>query len=223
MKYFKCVFPGILLIFSLSVFANPVIYINQIGFDSRGPKIAVIGSDGLLPAKTAFSIIGAAGRVEFTGTLSEPQKVADWYKDKVFYRADFSSLKKGGKYKLIINISGQRYTSEPFRITENALAKLTLSSIIHYYNKQRANTPQELEADRHIKLFGSDKTVDLRGGWCDASGDISKYFSHLAYANFLSPQQIPLVTWSMESADESIPGLLTKWGLKDSLENEAVY
>jgi hypothetical protein len=224
MKYSKAVLFGLLLILSASVLAKPVIYINQIGFDSRGPKIAVIRSDSPLPAKTIFSVVDViSGKTAFSAAIGSQQKVEDWYKDKIFYQADFSSLKKDGKYKLIITISGKKYTSEPFRITENALAKLTLSSIIHYYNKQRANTPEELEADQHIKLYGSDKTVDLRGGWCDASGDVSKYFSHLAYANFVSPQQIPLVTWSMESVDETIPVLLTKWGLKDSLENEAVY
>jgi hypothetical protein len=223
-KIVKSVMAGILFTLSVSAFAQPVIYINQIGFDTNGPKIAVIGSGAALPAKTGFSIVDAgSGNVAFSGTLGTAQKVEDWYKDKVFYQADFSLFKKDGKYKLAITISGKKYTSEPFRITRYGLARLTLSSIIHYYNKQRANTPQELEADSQIKLYGSDKTVDLRGGWCDASGDVSKYFSHLAYANFVSPQQIPLVTWSMESVDESIPGLLAEWRIKDSLENEAIY
>lgn len=39
----------------------------------------------------------------------------------------------------------------------------------------------------------------------------------------MSPQQTPLVTWSMISADEAIPALLNKWKLKDSLENEALW
>ena len=39
----------------------------------------------------------------------------------------------------------------------------------------------------------------------------------------MSPQQTPLVVWSMESASEAIPGLLTKWNIKDSLDNEALY
>jgi hypothetical protein len=213
-----------ILILAISVYAKPVIYINQIGFDSRGPKIAVIGSDSPLPAKTAFTLVDASsGKTEFSGTLGVQEKVEDWYPDKVFYQADFSSFKKEGKYTLNITINGDKYTSDEFSIAEDALAKMTMSSIIHYYNKQRANTPQELEADQHIRLYGSDKTVDLRGGWCDASGDVSKYFSHLSYANFVSPQQIPMVTWSMESVNENIPALLTKWGLKDSLENEALY
>lgn len=224
MKYLKSLIAGLLIILSASAFAQPVIYINQIGFDSRGPKIAVIGSDAPLSSNTSFSIVNVnTHQTELTGTFGAAQKVTGWFPNKVFYQADFSKLTKSGNYKLEFNDGKELLSSDKFTIEEGALAKLTLSSIIHYYNKQRANSPEELEADKHVKLYGSDKTVDLRGGWCDASGDVSKYFSHLAYANFVSPQQIPLVTWSMESVDETIPGLLTKWGLKDSLENEAIY
>ena len=224
MKNLRSLITGLLIISSLSVFAQPVIYINQIGFDSPGPKIAVIGSVAPLSPKITFSIVDVnTHKTEFTGIFGAAQKIADWFPDKVFYQVDFSKLSKAGNYKLEFADGKEVFSSDKFTIEEGALAKLTLSSIIHYYNKQRANSPEELEADQHIKLYGSDKTVDLRGGWCDASGDVSKYFSHLAYANFVSPQQIPLVTWSMESVDERIPGLLTKWGLKDSLENEAIY
>jgi hypothetical protein len=224
MKYLKSLITSLLIILSASAFAQSVIYINQVGFDSRGPKIAVIGSDAPWSSKITFSIVNVnTHKTEFTGTLSAAQKVTDWFPGKVFYQADFSKLSKAGSYRLEFADGKELFSSDKFTITEGALAKLTLSSIIHYYNKQRANSPEELEADQHIKLYGSDKTVDLRGGWCDASGDVSKYFSHLAYANFVSPQQIPLVTWSMESVDERIPALLTKWGLKDSLENEAIY
>ncbi|WP_162852803.1 ThuA domain-containing protein [Dinghuibacter silviterrae] len=194
----------------------PKIYVNQVGFDKDGPKTAVVSAGGF----TTFNLVDAgSGKVVYTGALSAPQRLDEWDPGKLFYQADFSSFKSPGRYRLSLG----DYSSEPFTIEENALARLTIPSIIHYYHKQRANTPQELAADAHMRLFGSDKTVDIRGGWCDASGDVSKYFSHLAYANFMSPQQTPLVVWSMESADESIPGLLTKWGIKDSLEKEALY
>ena len=38
----------------------------------------------------------------------------------------------------------------------------------------------------------SGKRADLHGGWYDASGDVSKYLSHLSYANYMNPQQTPL-------------------------------
>jgi hypothetical protein len=214
-----------LFVLSLRGFAQPVIYANQVGFDTKGPKIAVIRTDKALSRKTAFILVNTlTGKPEFTGVLGGPQNIDEWSPRKSYYRADFSSFKKAGKYSVRLVIAGKTYTSYPFEISENALAKLTISSIIHYYNKQRANTPQELAADAHMHLQGGgDKTVDIHGGWCDASGDVSKYFSHLAYANFMSPQQTPLVTWSMVSASEAIPRLLKKWKIKDSLDNEALY
>jgi hypothetical protein len=213
-----------LFFLSQTGFTQPVIYVNQVGFDSKGPKMAVISVDQKLSDKTVFHLINVINnKTEFTGILNNPQSIDEWTPGKIYYRADFSSFKKSGKYQVSITIGNNAYTSFPFEIEENALAKLTISSIIHYYNKQRANTPAELTADAHMHMVGSDKTVDMRGGWCDASGDVSKYFSHLAYANFMSPQQTPLVVWSMVSASEAIPKLLTKWNIKDSLDNEALY
>jgi hypothetical protein len=42
--------------------------------------------------------------------------------------------------------------------------------------------------------------VDVRGGWYDASGDTSKYLSHLAYTNTMCPQQSPLMVWGLQDA-----------------------
>ncbi|HEY4110617.1 glycoside hydrolase family 9 protein, partial [Puia sp.] len=53
--------------------------------------------------------------------------------------------------------------------------------------------------------------------------DVSKYFSHLAYANFMSPQQIPLVTWSLVNTGEILRSRLNQWGLTDSLTSEALW
>ncbi|MDB5140770.1 MAG: hypothetical protein JWR12_2686 [Mucilaginibacter sp.] len=212
------------LTLTVSAFSQPVIYANQIGFDSRGPKTAVVGVDHPLLGKTTFHLINTVNnKTVYTGVLSGPQHIDEWTPGKIYFRADFSDFNKSGKYRLNIIVDGKLYNSNPFEIEEDALAKLTISSIIHYYNKQRANTPAELAADAHMHMIGSDKTVDMHGGWCDASGDVSKYFSHLAYANFVSPQQTPLVVWSMESASEGIPGLLKKWNIKDSLDDEALY
>ncbi len=223
MKRLTLLLPGLLFLISVAV-ADPIIYVNQVGFDLKGPKIAVVGMDHQLSRKTVFRIVDAVSKsVEFTAVLSGPEQIVEWTPGIFYYQADFSAFEKSGKYSVEVTEEGKTVTSFPFVIEENALARLTLSSIIHYYNQQRANTPQELAADKHMRLFGSEKTVDVHGGWCDASGDVSKYFSHLAYANFMSPQQIPLVTWSMVNTSETIPAFLNKYRLKDSLDNEALY
>jgi hypothetical protein len=217
MKYPAAVFT-VLLFLTFTGFTQPTIYANQIGYDAKGPKIAVIGVDHPLSHKTIFSLINTTtNQIEFTGVLSGPASIDEWTPGRSYYHADFSLFKKSGKYVISSIIDDKTYTSYPFVVEEDALARLTISSIIHYYHKQRANTPQELAADSHMHLIGSDRTVDVHGGWCDASGDVSKYFSHLAYANFMSPQQTPLVVWSMVNTSEAIPALLNKWHIKDSL------
>lgn len=209
---------------TLSAQNKPVIYTNQVAFDINGPKTALIGSGQKLPLHSTFSLIDAAGATPvFTGALGNPQQIADWAPGQFFYKADFSAFNKAGKYKISMRIGGKTILSDAFEVKPNALAQLTTQSILHYYRRQRANTPGELAADAKMKLFGSEQTVDVRGGWCDASGDVSKYFSHLAYANFMSPQQIPLVTWSLVYADEAVPKLLTQLGVKDSIESEALW
>jgi len=209
---------------ALKIEAQPVIYINQVAFDSNAPKIAVIGTDVKFGKNAAFTIIDAASsKVEYNGELSEAEQITNWAPGKVFYQANFTPVKAKGNYKLQLIAGGKSYLSDSFVVEDNALANLTIPAIIHYYNKQRANKPEEVAADSHIILYGSTNTVDLRGGWCDASGDVSKYFSHLAYANFMSPQQIPLVTWSMINTSETAQKVLNKLGVKDSLDNEAIW
>jgi hypothetical protein len=221
-KQFVCVI--IILFLSFAGYSKPVIYVNQIGFDIKSQKIAVIGVEASLDAKATFNIIDAVShKIVFTALIGKAQSIDNWGFGKLFYKADFSSFQKTGNYKITFNIADQIYSSEGFAIEENILAKRTISSIVHYYNKQRANTPEELNADKNMLLYGSTKKVDVHGGWCDASGDVSKYFSHLAYANFVSPQQTPLVTWSLINTSETIPKQLKQWKIKDSLDNEALW
>jgi hypothetical protein len=221
MKILRLTLLGIIL--SVSSYATPVIYVNQVGFNSGDAKVAVIGNDEVLPKDIKFSLINSSSKTEFSGALGKALHINEWMPGKVLYNADFSNFTKAGKYKLLIVVKGKQYTSNEFFIGNNALSKATIPAILNYYRKQRANTPQELEADSHIKLFGSEDTVDLRGGWCDASGDVSKYFSHLAYANFMSPQQIPLVTWSLINTSEAVPKLLAQCGVTDSIADEALW
>lgn len=214
----------VLLLCNAFSYADPVIYINQVAFDSSAPKTALIGDEQKYTKPVAFTLVDAVTtKTVFTGKLGRSEQINEWMPGKYFYKADFSAFRQTGKYELCVNVAGKRYKSDAFKIGDDELAKLTIPSVIHYYRKQRADKPLELANDAKIKLYGSDKTVDLRGGWCDAGGDVSKYFSHLAYANFMSPQQIPLVTWSMVNADEETPKSLTKLGVRDSLHNEALW
>src|ERR1700759_3079016 len=90
-----------LLFFSITANGKPVIYINQVGFDSRGPKIAVIGTDEALPANAVFSLVNVSNNASvFSAAVGKPQKIDEWAPGKIFYQADFSTFTKEGKYKL---------------------------------------------------------------------------------------------------------------------------
>jgi predicted alpha-1,2-mannosidase len=197
------------------------IHINQVTFPADAPKIAVISSEAPLSGSPSFSLIDEAGKTAFTGELSRPQSLPDWAPGKQFYEADFTAFRRPGTFRL--RLTPLNTVSGNFQIGGPDWARSLIGAILHYYNKQRANTPTELAADSHLLLYGSDRRVDLHGGWCDASGDVSKYFSHLAYANYMSPQQIPLVTWSLINTGETLHNPLEKWGLADSLTNEALW
>ena len=45
-------------------------------------------------------------------------------------------------------------------------------------------------------------TLDLHGGWYDATGDYGKHLSHLSFSSYFNPQQIPLVVYSLLKTNE---------------------
>ena len=159
----------------------------------------------------------------FGGTLAAAQECAEWFPARHFQRIDFSNFRQEGHFRLAVDVDGKQFNSPDFAIGKNLLATETIPAIVGFYHHQRANSPEELAADRHVILYGSTNTVDVRGGWCDASGDVSKYFSHLAYANFMSPQQTPLVVWSLAGTRDTAPGLLDRLQAKSALIDETLY
>ena len=204
--------------------AAPAIFVNQVAYDLRGPKLALIQTDGALSSAATASVIDdATSAAQMTVRLTDAGKVDDWTPGKRYYRADFSALRKAGTYRVRATIGGAQVTSDAFEVGENALAKATIPSIVGYYFRQRATSPEEWAADSAVQVNDGSKRVDMRGGWTDASGDISKYFSHLAYANYLSPQQSPMVAWELADSYERVPALLAAEGVKDGMQAEALW
>ncbi len=109
------------------------------------------------------------------------------------YEFDFSALTNICEYYASYNETHSHH----FAISQRLLYQHTFSDVIHYFKSQRCGGIYD-EADRRATIFGSEEIRDVQGGWYDASGDVSKYLSHLSYANYLNPQQIPLVVWSLQ-------------------------
>ncbi|HSY43364.1 MAG TPA: glycoside hydrolase family 9 protein, partial [Candidatus Acidoferrum sp.] len=201
-----------------------VIHVNQVAYDSAAPKFAVLETAGPLNPGIHFQLRDARTSAKvFEGTLADGQDCTNWFPGRYFYRLDFSPFQQPGHFRLHVEEKGASCNSFDFEIGKSLLETQTVPAIIGFFHHQRANSPQELEADRHLILFGSTNTVDLRGGWCDASGDVSKYFSHLAYANFMSPQQTPLVVWSMTGTADTAAPLLDRLQARRPLMDEALY
>jgi hypothetical protein len=203
---------------------NLSILSNQVAYNLMGPKMAIVKSKMPLPVDLEFQIFTDGNeRTAFSGKIANSEQVVDWDTHTWYSRIDFSRFDKTGVCFIRIKYEGKVYQSYPIKVAEQAIPETAIPAIVNFFYHQRASSSQEQEADSAIILFGSNKTVDLRGGWCDASGDVSKYFSHLAYTNFMLPQQIPMVTWSMVNTVERIPETLKKTGSTESLTKEACY
>ncbi|WP_039976209.1 glycoside hydrolase family 9 protein [Vibrio jasicida] len=165
---------------------------NHIGYERLGPKKAIIQtSQPRLSSYTALLVCADSYQTVATLTVEKQGKVASWHQGH-FYLVDFSSFNTPGNYYLRFD----HLRSSHFEIGEHILLDQTLSDVVHYFKSQRCGGIFD-QQDRQVPLLNSDETADVHGGWYDASGDVSKYLSHLSYANYLNPQQTPMVVWNM--------------------------
>jgi len=169
---------------------------NHLGYESAGPKHAVIlgkagdtiSSCALKEAATDKAV--AAVPVKAVGAV---EKWRDWY----FWTLDFDSFLTEGKYYLECGATSGNIRSFPFLIQRDLLARNTMSDVIYYFKEERSSGPMD-KADSHLKFEGSKTgTVDAHGGWWDATGDYGKHLSHLSFSTYFNPQQIPLVVYSL--------------------------
>lgn len=181
----------------LSQGAEPArILTNHLGYDSFGPKHAVVRGSAA-DQIASFQVRTAPG-----GTLVlEGQPLAgvpvDKWRDWVFWSLDFSDLQAEGTYVIECRDHDQVLRSFPFRVQNNILERYTLSDVLFYFKSMRSSGAFE-QADRHIAFRDSTrKPIDAHGGWYDASGDYGIHLSHLDFSTYFNPQQVPLVAYSL--------------------------
>lgn len=165
---------------------------NHIGYEHLGPKKAIVQTEQPhLSSYTAQLICATSEQTVATFAVEEQGKVANWHQG-YFYLIDFSPFTDSGDYFLQVEDT----RSSSFTIGEHILLDQTLSDVIHYFKSQRCGGIFD-QQDRQVPVLSANQTVDVHGGWYDASGDVSKYLSHLSYANYLNPQQTPMVVWNI--------------------------
>ncbi|MCD9023111.1 glycoside hydrolase family 9 protein [Cohnella silvisoli] len=202
------------------------IRVNQVGYEKTYPKTAVVEWPTIGTRPTSYEIIDVStSQSVFQGTIqaSDWESMSTWYMDRVYAKIDFTNFQTKGKYQIKVD-QGSTYTSPVFDIDDAVLFKKTFASALDYFKKSR-NAGAVWDADANTKLFGSNPLsyVDVRGGWYDASGDISKYMSHLQYTNYMTPQQTPLVVWVLDYILEHYPDQLDVIGQKTALVQEAEF
>jgi len=166
--------------------------INHIGYETFGPKQAVILSESSdFPAAFAQLVCSYSHKTVAHLKVEQHGKVANWHHG-YFHRIDFSDFTGEGSYYLQV----KDIQSEVFSIAQGLLMQRTFSDVLHYFKSQRCGGIFDKQ-DKSVPLLGTQTTADVHGGWYDASGDVSKYLSHLSYANYLNPQQTPIVVWNL--------------------------
>jgi hypothetical protein len=203
---------------------HPRILVNHIGYDSRAPKRAVLQLlDDRCPAR--FTIVDAdTDAVVHTGNVPPAQPVDQWHGGR-FATLDFTDVQSEGCYRLETELPGGTVSSSPFAIAPHLLVQQTVSDIIAYFKGQR-HTRLYDAADANATFAGERAgTVDVRGGWCDATADWSCNLSHLNHASYMNPQQAPLPVWTMIEAAELLQrsDAPAAWQLIDRLREEAAW
>lgn len=200
--------------------AAATFYYNQVGYDVGKPVTVIVKNTTDLSG-TAFSLL-KDGIAVSTGTLSVGANPDSWLSSGSFYTIDLGSSLEAGTYTIQL---ADGSVSGAFTVSEYALATNTLSTVLDYFYEDRADTPYIFNLDASIGIYGSSEKRNVQGGWYDASGDVSKYLSHLSYANYLNPQQIPLSVWALAFTAKHIPTFLSAVSsvAKTDPETEAVY
>ena len=192
---------------------------NHIGYALGGRKRVLVQGSAPL-ASDSFTVFDATTREAlWRGPLRHCGSVSRW-RDWRYWEGDFSALATPGRVFASIDGAAPPLVSAPFRIAADLYDGQLMSDLLHYFKSQRCSGVFD-RADRHCPIFGSSERVDVHGGWYDASGDTSKYLSHLSYANFMNPQQTPQLVWNLIEGRAKGPSA-NLW-LDDRMVDEALH
>jgi len=191
-------------------------------------------SEPFSTAPLAFRLLEEASGARVFHGLGRYEGAVPRWRDWVFWSLDFSEARRPGRYLVELANGGARILADSqagrsagFEIGEGLLLERTAAAVLRYFRSQRCAGAWD-QADRQAGFFGgrADR-VDVHGGWYDASGDCSKYLSHLSYTNYLNPQHSPLAVWVFLACAELLAGRPggedAARGLREELLAEARY
>ena len=192
------------------------VQVNQVALELRGPKIAVVEYTGK-ESPGRFEVLREDVAV-LSGAMTALPAFDEWG-EKRYFQADFTALDSSGKYRVRVTFGNTQETSAPFDVAERSIFTTTGDKLVSYFKENRWVG----EADKHIRIYETQRFVNVWGGWKDAGGDTGKYLSHLSYANFFNPQQAAMATWVLAKTSQTTPGLYAKSGLTERVSDEAFW
>jgi hypothetical protein len=196
---------------------------NDAGYDFDQPKTAIYKQKGA-EVPTAYRLVSLpTQQVVAQGVPYALESVSDWSGFGGFAKIDFSEVTLEGNYRVEVDVGIETYLSTQFSIGENALIDKTFPSLLDFFYQSRADETSVWSADQGVKKVGGTTSYDVRGGWYDASGDISKYLSHLHFGNYTTPQQIPMTAWVMADLGENSSEYLIDRGHYDKVISEGLW
>jgi endoglucanase len=183
----------VLCILNIPSLAQQPIRVNQIGFYTHGPKVAVIPGE----ITGGFKIVNAVtDEVVYTGETGNPQF---WqYSEETVVLADFTGLTLPGKYYVLFPPVG---TSHKFNINDEAHRELTKAALrAFYYNRASIDLEKNHAGSWHRPAGHPDTVVYVHTsasssarpegsaisspkGWYDA-GDFNKYIVNSGISTF---------------------------------------
>jgi hypothetical protein len=175
--------------------ADATLLVDQVGYEAGAVKQAIV-MDAATSSPSAFRVVNAdTGAVILQGTTTPAGKVARWNGN--YAVADFSNVRTPGHYYVELPMDGHSIRSWTFDVQDNLLERQTLSNVIYYFKGQRSSGLMD-KADTHLAHpDGTPGTLDIHGGWYDATGDYGIHLSHQNLTRYFNTQQLPLVAWSL--------------------------
>ncbi len=191
--------------------------INHLGYDVGAVKKVVFqtASDS---KPQGFEVINDEGEAVYEGEFGQGGPVDQWHTGSAF-SGYFTDFIVPGIYT--VRVKGTGIQTLPFEIGSGLLASSTLPLLLKGLESIHPAEQYE-DWDAAISFFGDRMdTVDVHGGWYDASGDYSKYLSHLCYTNYMVPQQTPMVVYNLYESALRIRSLYPE--LTEKYIQEAAY
>ncbi|HEY0766889.1 MAG TPA: glycoside hydrolase family 9 protein [Steroidobacteraceae bacterium] len=191
--------------------------VNEVALERLGPKEAIVEYTGAASGGE-FRLLKSGAPIR-SGRLTPLAPFSEWGAGKRYFRADFSALTAAGRYELEATLGQERVRSAAFEVGDQAVLVTTAAKLLDYFHASRWTSA----ADRHIRIYDTDRFVDVWGGWKDAGGDTGKYLSHLSFANFFNPQQSGMVVWALGKSYDTVPQLYARLGLTERVLEETFW